>query len=194
MTMRPGFGARHPEFGSLLAELTPAASTETIWGSLRLRVSAYLSDRRVPDELVSSVRCIVECDGRLVVTESPDDVNVWPGGRRETGETMRQTALREVHEETGFRVEADSLRLLGFLHFEHLAPVPLDYRYPHPDFVHLILNGRAPDRAVEDWKDVDGYVLRSWLEPVADVENLPLDPVALPFIDALPRSTGHHGV
>lgn len=153
------------------------------WGDLRLRISAYPSGRRVPDVLITSVRCLVEVDGEIVVTESPDDVNVWPGGRREPGETMRQTAVREVYEETGYELDPESLRLLGFLHHEHLAPPPADYAYPYPDFLQLVYCGSATKRPDDGWRDTDGYVQRSWLENPVRARALDLAPVSLPFLD-----------
>jgi 8-oxo-dGTP pyrophosphatase MutT (NUDIX family) len=181
---RPGYGIRHPDLVAVLQTLTPITSQLANWGELRFRISAYLSEHRVPDPLVTSVRCLVEVDRRIVVTESADDVNVWPGGRREPGETMRQTAVREVHEETGYQLEPKSLQLLGFLHFEHLAPPPDDYPYPHPDFLQLVCRGRASERPSDDWQDIDGYVQRSWLETPSRARQLTLDPVSLPFLDA----------
>ncbi len=118
----------------------------TEWKPLRMRVSAYLGEHRIPDELVTSVRCLVEVGGQIVVTQSPDDVNVWPGGRREPGETMRQTAIRETYEETGWQLRPETLQPLGFLQFEHLVAVPVDYAYPHPDFVQLVFRGNASSR------------------------------------------------
>jgi 8-oxo-dGTP pyrophosphatase MutT (NUDIX family) len=164
--------------------LTPAASQLATWGDLRLRISAYLTERRLPDLLITSVRCLVGVDEQIVVTESPDDVNIWPGGRREAGETFRQTAVREVYEETGYRLDPESLRPLGFLHHEHRAPPPADYGYPHPDFLQLVFCGRAADRAGDSWQDTDGYVQRSWLESPVLAGELDLAPVSLPFLDA----------
>lgn len=184
---RPGFGSRHPELVTLLESLTPDATQHDSWanGALPLRISAYLSQRRIPDEVVTSVRCLVEVGDQIVLTESPDDVNVWPGGRREPGETMRETAVREVHEETGWQVDPESLQLMGFLHLVRLVPAPADDRYPHPDFVQLVFRGQAPQRTDDGWKDLDGYVLRSWLEEPAKARQLALAPVSLPFLDAL---------
>lgn len=174
---------RHTGLLAVLGSLTPAAVEITEWGTLRLRVSAYLGEHRIPDELITSVRCLVEVDGRIVVTESPDDVNVWPGGRREPGETMSQTAIRETYEETGWHLQPETLKPLGFLHFHHLAPVPADYGYPHPDFVQLVFRGCASTRAGDDWRDTDGYVQRSWLESPSDARKYRLAPVSLPFLD-----------
>lgn len=180
---RPGYGVRHAELSAALHGLTPAATQFANWGDLRLRISAYLTTLRLPEMLVTSVRCLVRVGDRIVVTESPDDVNVWPGGRREPGETMRQTAVREVYEETGFELDPESLRLLGFLHHEHLVPPPTDYTYPHPDFLQLVFGCRASERDSRGWRDTDGYVQRSWLETPAQARQRDLAPVSLPFLD-----------
>lgn len=181
----PGYGLRHAALETLLHKEIPAARARAAWGDLQLRISAHLSDRRLPDHLITSIRCLVQFDNSIVVTRSPDDVNIWPGGRREPGESIRQTAVREVYEETGCQLVDTSMRLLGFLHFEHLVPPPTDYRYPHPDFLQLVFTAHATNPPSEDWRDLDGYVQQAWLETPADARELPLDPVSLPFLDAL---------
>lgn len=183
--LRPGYGLRHPALVVALVGLRPAASQLANWRGLRLRISAYLPLRPVPEMLVTSVRCIVCVGDRIVVTESPDDVNIWPGGRREPGETMRETAVREVYEETGYELDPRSVRPLGFLNHQHLAPPPADYRYPHPDFVQLVFCGTAQDRRTDTWRDSDGYVQRSWLETPARARELDLAAVSLPFLDVV---------
>lgn len=97
---------------------------------------------------------------------------------------MTQTVAREVYEETGFQLEPASLQLLGFLHGAHRVPPAPDYPYPHPDFLQLVFCGRASHRGRHDWKDLDGHVLRSWLETPARARELALDPVARPFLIA----------
>jgi mutator protein MutT len=74
-------------------------------------------------------------DGRahLVLTRRRDDLNdhagqiSFPGGRREDGETLEETALREAREEVG--IEPANLEILG--HLECLYIPPTDYEvYP----------------------------------------------------------------
>lgn len=180
----PGYGLRHPAIATLVGEATPAATTHAAWGALKLRISAHLSDRRLPEQLITSVRCLVAVDNAIVVTQSPDDVNIWPGGRREPGETIRGTVIREVHEETGCELDVSTLRPLGFLHFEHLVPPPADYQYPHPDFLQLVFTAESLNPPRDDWHDVDGYVQHAWVETPARARKLPLDPTSLPFLDA----------
>jgi ADP-ribose pyrophosphatase YjhB (NUDIX family) len=116
------------------------------------------------DELVTSVRCLVRV-GRdvrelLVCTNADGISHPWPGGRRAVGETLEQTAHREVVEETGWLIEPSSLRQLGWLHHEDLTPRPGGSPYPHPDFLQVVLAGRAHarERCIETpWSDTDGY-------------------------------------
>lgn len=185
----PGYGIRHPAIAALMRETAPAAITHATPGTFKLQISAHLSIRRLPDELITSVRCLVRIDNQIVVTRSADDVNIWPGGRREPGETIRETVNREVHEETGCQLDAGTLRPLGFLHFEHLVPPPPDYQYPHPDFLQLVFTATGLNPPIDNWHDVDGYVQHAWLETPAHARNLPLDPVSLPFLDAFERAT-----
>lgn len=69
----------------------------------------------------------------LVLTKRHDDLNShagqisFPGGRREEGETLEATALREAHEEVG--VEPAALTILGEL--TSLYILPSDYEV-HP--------------------------------------------------------------
>jgi 8-oxo-dGTP pyrophosphatase MutT (NUDIX family) len=102
----------------------------------------------------------------IVCTNSDGISHPWPGGKREPGESFSQTAIREVHEETGWHVDPGSLRQLGWLHLRHLRPVPDDHPFPHPDFCQLVLAGTASRREVPlgaDWADLDGYEQESRL-------------------------------
>ena len=103
--------------------------------------------RVLPDELVLCVRCIVVVEDDIVVCSNRDGAShIWAGGRREGDETLIATACREVHEETGWLVIPESLRSLGWLHFEHLNEQPNDHPWPHPDFLQVVYTGRVFDR------------------------------------------------
>ncbi|WP_330274118.1 hypothetical protein OG205_46670 [Lentzea sp. NBC_00516] len=94
---------------------------------------------------------------------------------------------REVHEETGWLLDRESLRPLGWLHFEHLAPRRPDHLYPYPDFLQVVFHGTATERAGgSDWTDTDGYELRSRLVSVAEARRTSLNgPLATTFLDLL---------
>jgi ADP-ribose pyrophosphatase YjhB (NUDIX family) len=61
---------------------------------------------------------VIQQDGKylLVQQKQPDDYGLWnlPAGRAEVGDTVKQTALKEAKEETGFDVEL--IRQLGIFH------------------------------------------------------------------------------
>lgn len=185
---RPGFGERHPGLVELLAGLTPAVERDVVWGQTPLRSASYPAAPEPPLDVVMSVRVVVQVDDRVVVcTNAHGNSHPLPGGRREPGETIVETAMREIHEETGWHLDPSSLRPLGWLHFRYVNPVePAWMHYPHPDMVHLVLTGTATDRAAEDWTDTEGFELSSQLLALTDaIEASAGDPHARPFLDLL---------
>ena len=140
----------------------------------------------VPDELLTSVRCIVTTDHGVVRCTNRDGSHLWPGGRREPGETFEQTAIREVFEETGWRLDPDSLVALGWLHFEYLTARPPDWPFPHPDFAQLLYGGRASTRDAgpdgQNWSDVDGWEQGS---DVVAWSELDADELTRPFLELI---------
>lgn len=155
-----------------------------------MRISAYLGTAGIPDELITSVRCLVQVGDLVVVCTNRDGIShPWPGGRREPGETMPATAVREVHEETGWLVDEASLRQLGWLHLEYLRPLPASHPFPHPDFCQVVLAGRAIRRTggrSASWTDTDGYEVSSQLMTTADawhaVSSEPASRTYLPLL------------
>jgi ADP-ribose pyrophosphatase YjhB (NUDIX family) len=140
--VHPGYGVRHPGLERVLAGTEPAGSLATVWGdgTLPLRVTAFLGPADLPSELVTSVRCFVRVRDQIVVCETPNGTwHPWPGGRREPRESYEETACREVHEETGWQIDPETIQFIGWLHLEHLNPPPLDYPYPHPDFLQAVI-------------------------------------------------------
>jgi 8-oxo-dGTP pyrophosphatase MutT (NUDIX family) len=154
--MRLGYGIRHPSVTALMERHEPAATADSNFG-MRVRVRAHLGSADLPDELVLSVRCLVQIDERVLVCETPSGWHPWPGGRRETGESHFETAAREVREETGWVLDPDPFRLLGWLHIEHLDPVSESHPFPHPDFLQVVYAGSARGSAPADWVDIEGH-------------------------------------
>lgn len=162
------------EFTELLAVNSPVASSRLSWmnGAMPLRLDAYFGDAMPPDDLIVSVRCIVRVGRKVLLVEnSGGERHVVPGGHRNPGETYAETALREVHEETGWSVDPESLRQLGWLHFRQLGPLPAGSFEPHPDFVHLVLTGVGTHRDGHDWTDVEGVEISSHLVTVDEARN-----------------------
>lgn len=151
----------HPLLSAALREAEPVMAIEAIWGELPLRISAYTTTPQLPLELISSVRCIVRVGRQVVVCENADGVqHPWPGGRREAGESFADTAAREVHEETGWLIDRESLRQLGWLRLTHLRPLPPGGRSPYPDFLQVVFTATATKRDGDQgqpWTDLDGY-------------------------------------
>jgi ADP-ribose pyrophosphatase YjhB (NUDIX family) len=184
---RPGYGGSHPELVRLLATLTPAAVERVTWPARVVDVAAYLTPVAPPSDVVTSVRCIVQVEDRVVVCETPNDVHVVPGGRREPGETFEATARREVHEETGWLIEVSDLRLLGFLHFRHTQALPDDHPTPHPDFLQVVYTARArahDDQRPADWADVEGWELGHRLLSASELDQIELPAVQRAFLRA----------
>lgn len=140
-----------------------------------------------------SVRCLVRVDGHIVVCENADgSLHPWPGGRRQTGETFVQTACREVHEETGWLLDPESLRPLGWLHFHILRPQrPEEHGLPHPDFLQVVYAGAARSRdggRESDWTDTEGYELHSQLLPLEEALTTVTEPLSMIFLHELKSS------
>ena len=175
---------RDPRLLALLERCTPACEPDHVEWTRPLDVTAYLSTDALPDELVTSVRVIVRVDDDVVVCTNRDGSHVWPGGHREPGETLVETACREVHEETGWLLDAESVEQVGFLLLTNLGePNP---PYPHPDSIHVVMAGRARERAAEEWTDVEGWELSSALCPLREL-GVEVERLCGPFLELLRR-------
>ena len=76
--------------------------------------------------------------GRVLMLQRQDDVDFWQSitGTIETGETPRQTALREVFEEVGLKISEKSTALVDCQHSVEFEIFP-QFRYKYaPDVTH----------------------------------------------------------
>jgi 8-oxo-dGTP pyrophosphatase MutT (NUDIX family) len=193
---RPGFGEPHPRLVALLESLRPLAVQRTAWakGTMPVEVSGYAEIVDLPDELVTSVRCLVRVGERWILCTNADGAHAWPGGRREAGESHAETAIREVHEETGWRLEGASLRPLGWLHLRHLGP-RTNAAYPYHDFLQVVLAGSAKERdgaADAAWTDTDGWESASLVgldEALARIAGSPVASLFLQIAARAPRGS-----
>lgn len=200
--MRVGYGIRDPRVIALLEASEPAAFGEVAWmgGTLPLKLTAYTRAAELPDELVTSVRCIVEVGGQIVLCENESGFHIWPGGRREPAETFADTARREVHEETGWLIDESTIRTIGWLHHEHTRPAPPGYSYPHPDFLNVVLCATARVRDGDEataWSDTEGYESASRLVGIEETHELlreqPQEVHAYPVYAAFLAVLSEHG-
>jgi 8-oxo-dGTP pyrophosphatase MutT (NUDIX family) len=189
--VRPGFGTRHPAMLEVLAACEPAEVEEVTIGNgaIRLRVAAHLglaNDPEVPDEIISSIRCLVRVDDHLIVCTNPGGTHAWPGGQREAGESWLDTACREVHEETGWIVAPESVAWVGWVHTEHLTPEPAGNRFPYPDYVNVLGLGRATERdPSHSGADTEGYELGHELVRIPDVLGRVTEKLVRPYLSLL---------
>lgn len=178
---------RDPRVLDLLTGREPESTIDVQW-SRPMQVSAYLGPAALPEDLVTSVRCLVIVGDQVVLCTNRDGItHAWPGGRREAGETFDATARREVREETGWLLDAAPVTALGFLHlFNSGAPLA---PFPHPDVLQLVVVAEATGRAAEDWTDVEGYETSSRLVPLSDAARSisAQDATCVPFLEHLAR-------
>ena len=115
-----------------------------VQGDLRLRLS--LATDLPPPHVTSSILAIVVNSRAQVLYLWPSDTrgsiaHLVLGGRSIPGETPEATVVREVGEETGWRVVP--VRMIGFRHFFHLGPRSDQTDRPYPDFVQPIYAASA---------------------------------------------------
>lgn len=158
---------------AFLAQRVPTIEEMVHWDDLRLRVTSYLTTETPPLAFVTSVRALVLYESSVILVHAPDGTHILPGGRREEGEALTDTLMREVLEETGWTI--DQLQMLGIKHYHHLTPMPPEYRYPYPDFVQIVYRARA-QQYLPEAREIDGYELETKFIPTADALRLPLMP------------------
>lgn len=94
--------------------MTDAAPQPLATGPLQMALLAF---DRVPEGAESAAYVLVALwhRGRLLLVRVRErDCWELPGGKVDPGETPREAAVREVHEESGQRVGADALRFAGY--------------------------------------------------------------------------------
>jgi 8-oxo-dGTP pyrophosphatase MutT (NUDIX family) len=91
------------------------------------------------------------------ILDEPDFVSVVPGGRVEPGETIAETAVRELNEETGLEIRV--VGELGVAEQESWRVPPIR---DENHFVHAV-----PTRATEDEWVHEGAVRCRWIPVLA---------------------------
>ncbi|MEM7332110.1 MAG: NUDIX domain-containing protein [Chloroflexota bacterium] len=153
---------------------TPLMPEIAYWGTMKLKISNYITPVIPPAEFISSVRCVLFKEDKIMVIQNPNGENhVMPGGRCEPGETLEETGRREILEEVGWHM--GPLKVIGTRRFHHLTPKPNGYKYPYPDFLQLIYTAEATLFSVEG-KQFDRYVASAEFYPITAVSKIDLSP------------------
>jgi 8-oxo-dGTP pyrophosphatase MutT (NUDIX family) len=68
-------------------------------------------DAPEPNSLVPAASAVIANERGEILLQRRSDNGLWalPGGTMDLGENIAQTAIREVHEETGLTIEIDSI-------------------------------------------------------------------------------------
>jgi ADP-ribose pyrophosphatase YjhB (NUDIX family) len=165
--------ATDPRLAAFFADLMPVGSQRERWPSgIVLDLSAYVTDRMPPPDLVSGVRAILRRGDAVLAFEEPlEGTHILPGGQLEGAEAPLDGLARELREETGCTISGEA-RYLGVLRFHHVTPRHEGYRYPYPEFLQLLYVVDTNDDAVEGADEP--WVRRPRFVPLAEADRLPL--------------------
>lgn len=130
MTVHPD--AADEELAAFLQRHTAFGGWKAEWLGVPLEARTCLSRELPPRRLVGSVRALVlRAESVLLVNSVPPILSV--GGRCQAGETIEETLLREVAEESGWQVRP--IGVIGFVHCRHLDEQRPDWGRPAPHFL-----------------------------------------------------------
>jgi ADP-ribose pyrophosphatase YjhB (NUDIX family) len=120
-------------------------------------------------------------EGKLLLVQrmNPPNQGMWavPGGKVALGETMRNAARREVHEETGLEVEIGDVVWAG----DSIGlGDPPEWHYCLVDFLGSIVGGEL--RAGDDAAAV------RWV-PLTEVKSLPLTPTMSSLLETIAQKS-----
>lgn len=102
------------------------------WDGIPLEFRTCLSDELPPRAFVGSVRAIILRGNEVLLVHSSVPI-LSVGGRCKPEETIEQTLLREVAEETGWKFSP--VGVIGFIHCRHLDQQRPNWGRPAPDFI-----------------------------------------------------------
>ncbi|HET6426981.1 MAG TPA: NUDIX domain-containing protein [Phycisphaerae bacterium] len=141
-----------------------------------------------PGMVVPRLRCLQPCHRTFRAREVGGDIaHLIVGGRPEPGEGPEETLVREIAEESGWRVTPRGL--VGLRHFHHLGPLtPSMSDRPYTDFLQPIYAAVAethdPSLLLPD-EPPCRFVDAAWARQVTRPEHRPLLAAALELRGAM---------
>lgn len=161
----------------------PIATDSDVWanGTMPLTIKSYCCPEMPPSEYITSIRCILLHQDKVLVMRNSNGHHIIPGGRIEEGEHFEQTLKRELLEETGWTLSDHTY--LGFMHFHHLKPKPPQYKYPHPDFLQLIYTAQA-QAFNADAKCADDYEIEATFCDLIEIDALEIPTFQRAYLNA----------
>lgn len=160
-----------PVLQHFLAPLKHRVAETYQWPLARFAVNTYLHDTPPPTACITSVRAVVLREQAVLVVRDPTSYHILPGGRREVGESLLETVVREVLEETGWQIEVGAL--LGFKSFHRLTPAPAELPLAPADFAQLVYVAKAVTYRPEA-REQDGYELGAEFVPLNEIAQVAL--------------------
>lgn len=147
------------------------------------------NSRRYPARPLLGVGAVILGEGRVLLVERGREplAGYWslPGGVVETGERLEEALMREVFEETGLRVTADSIATV----FERIMPDDAgtcEYHYVLVDFYCTVTGGElcaGDDSARVDWFPIDSLSTLAMTEGTREViESCCARPATYPYV------------
>lgn len=128
----------------------------------------------------TAVRGLIKRNGKYLIIHSKHGDYKFPGGGRNEGESLEETLIREVREETGYLVIADSIREYMKVK-EKRKGYPEDLLEMDSYYFYCEVESEAGDRDLDEYEAEYDYQV-AWMtlediicknEAIEDFENIP---------------------
>ncbi len=140
-----------------------ACEQDVAWLPQPNEVRTLLSSVLPPLELITCAFVLAFDGDHLLLSHLKERSWDIPGGHREPGESLEETARREVYEETGARL--DRLELLGYQSIHIAGPRLATYTYPYPDSYQIFYRSHVV--SLDDFQETDESYGGGLFAPIA---------------------------